>query len=693
MRDSIAVKTQLQVTDVVELYKLGVAMHLLQPASKEPIGKGWRAKRSPLDEILRGVERGCNVAFQMGKPSKTPYGYLHALDADVRDPAKQRDLDAALDAALPESARRFTVKTGSGTGHHHYFFSPEPLASHKLAGGEGWELAVKGTGTYVVAPGSIHDITGLPYEWVSGRRLDPSLLEMVTPPRVALGPLRKVERPAQAAPAEPVPREELQEALDQLTPSELCYDEWKDAGMALHYESGGADWGFDLFDSWSQRDPRSRSDGGYPGEREMRSKWRSFGKGSGAAITGATLLFMARETQHSNFIEQCLAELEDLPELPNHMLGPKAQNDDLSALDIKAQPSALRFLSPDECSTAPRRGYIVKRLLAPGDVAAIVGAPGCGKSTLAPMLGYAVAQGREAFGLRTKPGGVFYVAAEDETGLQMRVAALRREHGPADGFKVVAGVSNLLEKNSPDLLALCNAVKEQRPTLIVIDTLAMAFPGLEENDATAMGRVVKVARSLTRWGAAVVLIHHDTKSGDGLPRGHSVLNGALDVSLALKRDGKTVTGRLTKNRNGPCDLEIMFEIEGAELGTDEDGERITAALCRPMEDSFADLGPVNEKQRAFMSTLYSIGQRDGCDEVAESALRIELDQSKVLSRTDTSDARRKAFDRARDGLLGQGVLSRNPETGGLKPLIPFEVCFARSRLDIQDTSRTRQNVQ
>ena len=49
-------------------------------------------------------------------------------------------------------------------------------------------------------------------------------------------------------------------------------------------------------------------------------------------------------------------------------------------------------------------------------------------------------------------------------------------------------------------------MRERRPALVVIDTVAMAFPGLIENDADAMGRVVAVARALTEHGAAVLLV-------------------------------------------------------------------------------------------------------------------------------------------------------------------------------------------
>ena len=121
----------------------------------------------------------------------------------------------------------------------------------------------------------------------------------------------------------------------------------------------------------------------------------------------------------------------------------------------------MTFLSPADCTTATARKYVVKGLVAAGDVAAIVGAPGVGKSLIAPRLGYAVAQGSPVFGLKVRQGGVMYVAAEDETGMRARVAALREEYGDAPDFTLVGGVTSLFPDG--DHKALRAAVKARRP--------------------------------------------------------------------------------------------------------------------------------------------------------------------------------------------------------------------------------------
>jgi hypothetical protein len=327
-----------------------------------------------------------------------------------------------------------------------------------------------------------------------------------------------------------------------------------------------------------------------------------------------------------------------------------------------AKPSRLTFLTPAQCQAAPSRGYVIKGILAPGDVGCIFGAPGAGKSLIAPHLGYAVAQGRVAFGMRTKPGRVFYVAAEDPHGMRGRVSALRIKHGDADDYILVDGVSDLLSEDAPDLAALVEAIERERPSLVFVDTLAMAFPGLEENSAEAMGRVVSVARKLASHGAAVVLIHHDTKAEGKTPRGHSLLNGALDMAMHVSRDEfGVVRGKLTKNRNGSCDRDMAFLIDTRTLGEDEDGDAITAALVDELDAQHAPKSErLSPSARAALDILAGL-EADKADCPGMSALGVaEIEwrdacvAGRAVSGSEDAESRKRAFRRASRELAGQG---------------------------------------
>lgn len=441
---------------------------------------------------------------------------------------------------------------------------------------------------------------------------------------------------------EPADRAEVRRALALITDSD-DRDQWLKIGMALHAEFAGSDEGFDLWSHWSRQSLKFD-------ERDQGQKWKSFRR-SGVGI--GTLFEIAKaygwERQSAGF---CDDDFDDMPALPE---------------PEKPKPSTLTFLTPDDCESAPSRGYLIKGLFAPGDVACIFGAPGAGKSLIAPFLGYMVAQGQEAFQMRTKAGGVFYVAAEDSHGMRGRVKALKQAHGSAQAFRLVEGVSQLLTANpkdrAPDLLALVEAVKAERPALIFIDTLAMAFPGLEENSAEAMGRVVAISRLLTRWGAAVVLIHHDTKSEGGTPRGHSILNGALDVALHVKRDDEAgiIRGKLTKNRNGTCDRDIAFTIATENGGTDEDGEPITLPRCNPLHGAPAKVKRLAPQPAAALKVLEGMAQPVSREDWKRACMA-----SDTVCANDDPATRRRAFNRALEALARDGWITSHDDSYSIR---------------------------
>jgi len=616
-----------------DLLEMGAALHWLQPREKRPIAEGWStAPKASRADLERQHIPGANVGIRLGEPSLTPAGYLHLIDLDIRKPEAGPEAWAAVRRLVPTLEALPTVISGSGTGRHFYFFSPTPLRSEKLAKGYGWEIELFGTGKQAVLPPSIHPDTGQPYRWQR-----PIVRELVD---LGVGPtlhFRQDARPAAeeteddwdwAKPDPDWPRiikalGKVKDASDRET--------WLKIGMALKDVSSGAAEhaaeGFRLWCAWSRRCPDKYS------EKAQRQTWKSF-KRTGTGI--GTLFQIAKEWGWTG-------EAETLP----------------------AAPSRLTFLSPADCEASPSRGYVIKGLIAPGDVGCIFGAPGAGKSLLAPFLAYAVAQGREAFGQRVRTGGAFYVAAEDPHGMRGRVRALKAAYGDAQGFQLVEGVSNL-HLDSPDLTALLEAIKTRKPSIVFIDTLAMAFPGLEENSAEAMGNVVAVARKLAEGGAAVVLVHHDTKAETGTPRGHSILNGALDVALHVKRDDESgiVRAKLTKNRNGSCSLDIAFSIATEDGGTDEDGDTITLPRCRELsaDPMRVKLTPSEAAAARILSELQTIAALGEDEDKRIYVPEIEWQEACVepgsISDAATRHSRLKAFRRAVETLAGHGLLSR-----------------------------------
>lgn len=558
---------------------------------------------------------------RVGLPTGKRNGIL-ALDLDTKN---GKDGIAAMAAAgFPDVDALSPVRVRTPSGGCHLLFR-DNAALRNSASKIGPGIDVRAEGGFIVAPGS----------WKGDRRYMPEG-EPVGTVALPTFPEKLAEMAGYRAPVAPTvedddddddfwpapQREKIKSALAAL-PAEVRddRDQWLRIGMALHYEFRGSDEGFDLWNDWSKDSPEHERG------RPQREDWASFGKRGGKPVAIATLYGMAKD----------------------HGWRGKAA--------APREASRLQLFTPGQCSDAPARGYVIKGLIAPRDVACIFGAPGGGKSTIAPHLGYQVARGESAFGLRTKPGAVLYVAAEDAHGMKNRVAALRRRDGDAASFYVVDGVTDLLGEDSPDLAALREIVDDKRPALIFLDTLAMSFRDLEENDAASMNRVVAIARSLTDHGAAVVLIHHGTKAEGSTPRGHSVLNGALDVAVQLlppDTDG-IIRGRLSKNRNGPCDLDIAFRVASEELGRDEDGDAITAAIVDELPAGTTPRAPrlpVGQREAlAMLHELEASGQP-----VTEDAWRDACIDSRRVSQSEERDSRKKAFNRARTGLFRAGLI-------------------------------------
>lgn len=250
----------------------------------------------------------------------------------------------------------------------------------------------------------------------------------------------------------------------------------------------------------------------------------------------------------------------------------------------RAPAHSFRVLTPVDCDSMAPPPYVVKGLICGGDHILMIGQPGAGKSVFAPYVAYAVAQGRLVLGRRVKSGPVLYLASEDGAGMMQRVRALRRRWGEAPNFHLVPDALDLLRRDGPHRGELHTLVSELRPVLIVIDTVVKAFPGLRENepDDTGMGAVVAEARDLAGiTGSAVVsLLHPPKDGGGGTARGHSCLNGDADVTMIVEGSGRAPrTVCLGKNRHGPSDAVFHFTVEAENLGTDEDGDVISAPIA------------------------------------------------------------------------------------------------------------------
>jgi RecA-family ATPase len=160
---------------------------------------------------------------------------------------------------------------------------------------------------------------------------------------------------------------------------------------------------------------------------------------------------------------------------------------------------------------------LVRGLLGENVLAVIYGEPGSGKSFAAFDIGAHVALGWPWLGHKVTPGGVLYVAAEGAGGWSNRVEAFCRHHPEADRERlpfafILAAVNLGPADNGGDVGAIIAASQElqkcggEAVKLIVVDTLARAMPGGNENAPEDMGAFVEKCDAIRRRTGATVLI-------------------------------------------------------------------------------------------------------------------------------------------------------------------------------------------
>jgi hypothetical protein len=239
----------------------------------------------------------------------------------------------------------------------------------------------------------------------------------------------------------------------------------------------------------------------------------------------------------------------------------------------------------------------VEGLLTEGGGSVVYGPSNCGKTFWAIDLAVHVATGATYRGsLEVDQGAVVYVALEGSHGAKNRIEALKRwgrlpEETPL--FLCFAPVSLLNSKHAKKLAASVKAAAEQSGLpcrLVILDTLARAMAGGDENSGKDMGDAVKSMDAIrAATGANVMLIHHCGKNEALGARGHSSLRAAVDTEIEISRpEGEKVsTVRVTKQRDLPAGDPMPFSLEPVTLGMNRRGKPITSCLVNHEDVSMA----------------------------------------------------------------------------------------------------------
>lgn len=254
------------------------------------------------------------------------------------------------------------------------------------------------------------------------------------------------------------------------------------------------------------------------------------------------------------------------------------------------QKSPLRVIRYADIDPAPRKVFLVEKMLGAGEASCAYGAPGSAKSALCTDLAAHVAAGREWFGRRVRQGAVLYIAAERSKLVERRLAAFRSHHGIDDmPLSIISGAIDLrsgpecvghITNHAHDLTEQCGQPVE----LIIIDTVSRALNGGDENSPKDMGAfIANIAALQHATGAHVLTIHHIPQGGDMRLRGHGSLLGALDTTIAIQKSAESRSATIIKDNDGAEGQELHFDLTSVLLYVDhETSEETTAPVVTPL---------------------------------------------------------------------------------------------------------------
>ncbi len=230
---------------------------------------------------------------------------------------------------------------------------------------------------------------------------------------------------------------------------------------------------------------------------------------------------------------------------------PATEPDETSVgAQLRAQTIESRLLRPSDVDQLEDPGWLIQRYIPAGGLATVFGRPGSYKTFLALDWACSVASGAWWNRNPVAQGAVLYVMAEGVGGLRRRKQAWETHHRvQLDQFPLYwyPQPINLLDDEWSEGLATVAGRHHCR--LVIIDTVARAMPGGDENASRDMGKLIAAA-DLTRTttGGAVILVHHTPLDGSRL-RGHSSLEGAVDTNIAVETDGTTIKITVDKQKD------------------------------------------------------------------------------------------------------------------------------------------------
>jgi hypothetical protein len=294
---------------------------------------------------------------------------------------------------------------------------------------------------------------------------------------------------------------------------------------------------------------------------------------------------------------------------------------------------------------------------------ALYAPPASFKSFVALDIAECIATTRPFLGKEVKQqGAVLYIAGEGHGGIGARIKALKLHHDTPQGAQIYFLRKQVnLRSSQQDIQDLVQAIDEIQSIqdikfqLIVIDTLARAFGGGNENASEDMGAFITAAGTLQgRYECALLVVHHAGKDATKGLRGHSSLLGAVDTELEIIRIEDAPKGilHISKQKDGEDGQRMGFQMVTVDIGTSALGfEEVTSLALeldqdmdinqqrtKPTPPNRAGLGHNNQLAlKALHQAIKKFGAMENIDGKRNKCIKVDQwrDEFKAITGNDT----------------------------------------------------------
>jgi hypothetical protein len=348
---------------------------------------------------------------------------------------------------------------------------------------------------------------------------------------------------------------------------------------------------------------------------------------------------------------------------------------------ISSKFGALRWEDLDV--PGPEHEWLVDNILSRCDRSIIAGPSKSGKSFLAIHLSMAVTRGVPFFGHKVRHGGVIYQAGEGSRGVKKRLRAYRKHFDVEKklGTFVLLTKQVDLYRPSGDTDALIDEIRAWASTmpvpleLVVIDTLATATAGADENSVKDMSTVLaNIARISAACDVHVMLVHHMNAAGTKL-RGSTSIYANVDqvIEVINNTDTKIRTATLSKQKDDEDGLKFVFKLKRIDIDKRADGTLNNSCVVVSVEDGEVAASAAGHQgfratdgeaafYKALLTALGERGQKppEGCAAPHGVELVVHYEEVKKIFRkqnlTEEADQRaeaerlKKALQRGRQSL-------------------------------------------